>query len=86
MILSEAQDRLLRLISYRNNPEGKSIIRLRMAGFSDRSMNRLVQHRLARTVDRGLWLVSTRRGEVQIALEDERIARAIRRARKRGNP
>lgn len=86
MILSEAQSRLLRLVSYRREPRGESVARLLGLGFSARSFGALMNAGLARSINDRDRLVSTTKGEVQIVLEDERIARLVRRARKRGNP
>lgn len=86
MILTEAQSRLLRHVSYRRVPEGIAWTRLLIAGFSIMSARRLVMCSLVRYTANRERLVSTTKGEVQIALEDERIERLVRRARKRGNP
>jgi hypothetical protein len=86
VILTEAQSRLLRHVSYRRVPEGVAWVRMMMAGFTIQSLRRLVMCRLVRYTANSENIVSTTKGEVQIILEDERIERLVRRARKRGNP
>lgn len=82
MLLSEAQDRLLRLASYRRQWGSQGGVTLmRLSAGERRTAQALVNRMLAVTVDERLY--STRRGEVQISLEDDRIARLTRRARKR---
>lgn len=79
MLLSPSQDRLLRLASYRRDAAGVSVTRL--AHGELRTAQALINGLLAVVVDERLY--STRRGEVQIELENDRIARAVRRARRK---
>lgn len=82
MLLSLTQDRLLRLASYRRewgSSGGLSVMRL--TNGERRTAQTLVNRGLAVTVSERLY--STRKGEVQIELENDRIARAVRRARRR---
>lgn len=82
MILTLTQDRLLRLASYRRgwgSTGGVSVMRLTTG--ERRTAQALVTLLLAVEVDGRLY--STRKGEVQIELENDRIARAVRRARRR---
>lgn len=82
MLLSLAQDRLLRLASYRREwgSEG-GVSLMRLSPGERRTAQALVNGLLAVAI--GDRLYSTRKGEVQIELENDRIARAVRRARKR---
>lgn len=79
MLLALSQEKLLRLASYRRDPYGIALMRL--APGERRTAQALVNFGLAITT--GGRLFSTRKGEVQIELENERIARSVRRARRR---
>lgn len=82
MMLSLTQDRLLRLASYRRewgSTGGISYDRLTTG--ERRTAQALIDASLAVKVDGRVY--STRLGEVQIEIENERIARLVRRARRR---
>lgn len=82
MTLTESQDRLLRLASYRRAwGSTGGICLMRLSPGECRTAQALINRLLAVSVDKRLY--STRKGEVQIELENDRIARAVRRARKR---
>jgi hypothetical protein len=82
VILSLAQDRLLRLASYRREwGQHGGVQVMRLSDGERRTAQALVNGLLAVSVDGRLY--STRKGEVQIELENDRIARQVRRARKR---
>lgn len=81
-LLSLTQDRLLRLASYRR--EWGRTGGILLSGLTDgerRTAQALVNGGFAVQVNERLY--STRMGEVQIELENDRIARQVRRARRR---
>lgn len=82
MLLSLAQDRLLRLASYRREWGSKGGVTLMgLTNGERRTAQALVNALLCVTVDGKLY--TTRRGEIQIELENDRIARMVRRARRK---